>query len=390
MRMRVGLAMAVAASILFAACGSGATTAPSAAAPSVAAPSAAASAAASAPASAAASAAASQAAVVSPGASASASCVAQDPNLKVGLVTDVGGLNDKSFNHDAYLGLQRAQCELGATVDVIQSSEQSQYVPNLTTFAQKGDSLVIAVGFLMANAVYTVAKQYPNVKFAAIDTAPADAKGNTVNLPNVANLLFHEQESGYLVGYMAGLMEKGKVGKATTNTISYMGGLSIPPVNRYIAGYIAGAKAADPGITIIGGYSQSFTDQTIGKSIGLNHISRGSSILFQVAGASGLGYLQAAVDKGVYGIGADADQNYIAPQTIITSAIKKVDVAVFLTIQNVKNNSFKGGDNEFTLQNGATGFATPNSVVPQSIVQQVNAIADQIKSGQIVPPTTIP
>ncbi|MDA8202427.1 MAG: BMP family ABC transporter substrate-binding protein, partial [Chloroflexi bacterium] len=150
------------------------------------------------------------------------------------------------------------------------------------------------------------------------------------------------------------------------------------------------AKAADPGITIIGGYSQSFTDQTIGKSIGLNHISRGSSILFQVAGASGLGYLQAAVDKGVYGIGADADQNYIAPQTIITSAIKKVDVAVFLTIQNVKNNSFKGGDNEFSMQNDATGFATPNSVVPQSIVQQVNAIADQIKSGQIVPPTTIP
>ena len=384
--------MAVAASILFAACGSGATTAPSVAAPSAAAPSAAASAAASAPASAsaAASAAASQAAVVSPGASASANCVAQDPNLKVGLVTDVGGLNDKSFNHLAYVGLQRAQCELGATVDVIQSSEQSQYVPNLTTFAQKGDSLVIAVGFLMANAVYTVATQYPNVKFAAIDTAPADAKGNTVNLPNVANLLFHEQESGYLVGYMAGLMEKGKVGKATTNTISYMGGLSIPPVNRYIAGYIAGAKAADPGITIIGGYSQSFTDQTIGKSIGLNHISRGSSILFQVAGASGLGYLQAAVDKGVYGIGVDADQNYVAPQTIITSAIKKVDVAVFLTIQNVKNNSFKGGDNEFTLQNGATGFAPPNSVVPQSIVQQVNAIADQIKSGQIVPPTDIP
>lgn len=305
-------------------------------------------------------------------------------------MTDVGGLNDKSFNHLAYLGLQQAECQLGITGNVIQSSEQSQYVPNLTTFASQGYNLVIAVGFLMANAVYTVAQQYPNIHFAAIDTAPADAKGNTVNLPNVANLFFHEQESGYTVGYMAGLMEKGKVGAATTGTIGWMGGLSIPPVNRYIAGYIAGAKAADPSIKILGGYSQSFTDQTTAKSIGLNQISRGASILFQVAGASGLGYLQAAVEKHVYGIGVDADQNYVAPATIITSAIKKVNVAVFLTIQNLKNGTFKGGDNEFTLQNNATGFAPPNSAVPANIVSQVQQVEQQIKSGQVVPPDTIP
>jgi len=383
--LRVGVAMATMAVILFGACSSAATTAPTAA-PATAAPATAAPATA-APAS---MAPASAAAMASPAASAAASCVPNNPNFKVGLVTDVGGLNDKSFNHLAYLGLQAAECQLGVTGDVIQSSEQSQYVPNLTTFAQKGDNLVIAVGFLMANAVYTVAQQYPKVHFGAIDTAPADAKGNTVNLPNVANLFFHEQESGYTVGYMAGLLEKNKIGKATTNTISWMGGLSIPPVDRYIAGYIAGAKAADPSITILGGYSQSFTDQTVAKSLGLNHISRGSSILFQVAGASGLGYLQAAVDQGVYGIGVDADQNYVAPATIITSAIKKVDVAVFLTIQNLLNNTFKGGDNEFTLQNNATGFAPPNSVVPADIVAQVQAVENQIKSGAIVPPTTIP
>jgi basic membrane protein A len=388
--VRMGFAVAATAAILFGACSSAATTAPAAAPASAAAASAAP--ASVAPASAAASqAAASQAAVVaSPGASAAASCVAPNPNFKVGLVTDVGGLNDKSFNHLAYLGVEQAQCQLGATVEVIQSSEQAQYVPNLTTFAQKGDNLVIAVGFLMANAVYTVATQYPKVHFAAVDTAPADAKGNTVNLPNVANLFFHEQESGYAVGYLAGLMEKDKVGAATTNTISYMGGLAIPPVDRYIAGYIAGAKAADPSITIIGGYSQSFTDQTIAKSIGLNHISRGSSILFQVAGSSGLGYLQAAVDKGVYGIGVDADQNYVAPATIITSAIKKVNVAVFLTIQHLMQGTFQAGDNEFTLKDNATGFAPPNSAVPASIVAQVQQVEDQIASGAIVPPMTIP
>jgi basic membrane protein A len=323
-------------------------------------------------------------------ASAAASCVPNNPNFRVGLVTDVGGLNDKSFNHLAYLGLQQAECQLGVTGEVVQSTEQSQYVPNLTSFAQKGDNLVIAVGFLMANAVYTVATEYPKIHFAAIDTAPADAKGNTVNMPNVANLFFHEQESGYTVGYMAALMEKGKVGAATSGTIGWMGGLSIPSVNRYIAGYIAGAKAADPSIKILGGYSQSFTDQTTAKAIGLNQISRGATILFQVAGGSGLGYLQAAVEQKVYGIGVDADQNYVAPSTIITSAIKKVNVAVFQTIQGLLNGTFKAGDNEFTLQNQATGFSPPNSAVPASIVSQVQQIEQEIGGGKITPPATIP
>ena len=374
--LRKLLAMTAVAVILFGACSSAATTAPTAA-PATPAPATAA------PASAA-------AAMASPAASAAASCVPSNPNFTVGLVTDVGGLNDKSFNHLAYVGLLQAECQLGVTGEVVQSSEQSQYVPNLTSFAQKGDNLVIAVGFLMANAVYTVATEYPKIHFAAIDTAPADAKGNTVNLPNVANLFFHEQESGYTVGYLAALMEKGKVGAATSGTIGWMGGLSIPSVNRYIAGYIAGAKAADPSIKILGGYSQSFTDETTAKAIGLNQISRGATILFQVAGGSGLGYLQAAVDQKVYGIGVDADQNYVAPSTIITSAIKKVNVAVFQTIQGLLNGTFKAGDNEFTLQNQATGFAPPNSAVPASIVSQVQQIEQEIGSGQITPPATIP
>jgi len=306
----------------------------------------------------------------------------------VGLVTDVGGLNDKSFNHLAYLGLQAARAKYHIVARVVESHAQTDYVPNLTHFAQQHSGLTIAVGFLMQSAIYSVAKAYPRQKFAIIDGAPNDAKGNVVNLPNVANLFFKEQESGYLVGVIAGLMEKQKVGKATHNTIGYMGGLSIPPVNRYIAGYVAGAKRVDPGIKILGGYSQSFTDQGKGKALGLTQISSGADILFQVAGASGLGYLAAAQQKGVYGIGVDADQGYLGP-FVITSALKRVNVAVERTIRAAQTGFFMAGDHHFSVKNSATGFAKTSAIVPQSIVRQALTFQRMIKNGQIVPPTTI-
>lgn len=307
----------------------------------------------------------------------------------VGLVTDVGGLNDKSFNHLAYVGVKTAQAKYGITPKVVESTSQASYVPNLTHFAQQGDALVIAVGFLMANAVYQVAKEYPKVHFAIIDSSPTNSKGQTVNLPNVANLYFKEQESGYLVGVIAGRMEKDHVGKATHNVIGYMGGVSIPPVNRYIAGYVAGAQKVDPGVKILGGYSQSFTDENAGKQIGLTQISQNADILFAVAGSSGLGYLAAAQEKNVYGIGVDANQGYLG-KYVITSALKKVDVAVEQTIHAVQEGTFKSGDHIFSMKNDATGFAPPSSLVPKNIVDQANADAKKIANGTIVPPSTIP
>ncbi|HWE60325.1 MAG TPA: BMP family ABC transporter substrate-binding protein, partial [Chloroflexota bacterium] len=183
--------------------------------------------------------------------------------VHVGLVLDVGGRDDKSFNQLAYEGATAAQKKYGIQFNYVQSPTVSDqvYYEELARFARAKDDLVIGVGFLMSKAMLKVAQQFPNEHFAIIDSSPQDAKGNTVNLPNVANIYFREQESGYLVGYMAGLMEKGKVGKATHNVIGTMGGISIPPVNRYIAGYIQGARAADPSIKIKLGYSQSFTDE---------------------------------------------------------------------------------------------------------------------------------
>ncbi|HEY8283996.1 MAG TPA: BMP family ABC transporter substrate-binding protein [Chloroflexota bacterium] len=312
-------------------------------------------------------------------------------SLRVGIVLDVGGIDDKGFNHMAYLGGLAAQKKYGATFKYVQTTTSSDalYYANLSTFARQGYDLVFGIGFLMQPSMYKVAKAYPNIHFGLVDGAPTDAKGNTVNLPNVANLFFREQESGYLVGYMAGLMEKNKVGAATHNVIGAMGGLSIPPVNRYIAGYYQGARTADPSIKVLLGYSNSFTDQSVSLNLGLHQASKNADILFAVAGAAGLGYLKAAQEKNVYGIGVDSDQAYLGPY-MMTSAVKKVDQAVLETIGNLASGKFKGGNNSFNLSNGATGYGTVGKMVPQSIVDQVKAQAKLVASGKIVPTTVIP
>ena len=310
-------------------------------------------------------------------------------SIKVGLVTDVGGLNDKSFNALANQGRLDAQSQLGVTTSVIESKKQEDYVPNLTTFAQQGYDLVIAVGFLMTNATWTVAKQFPNVKFAIIDGAPANAKGDTENLPNVANLFFKEQEAGYLVGVIAATMAKNKVGKATHNTVCSMGGIPIPPVDHYIAGYQDAVKTISPTTTILNGYSNDFVDQAKGKEVGLNHISKGCDILFQVAGGSGLGYIAAAKEKGVYAIGVDADQKDAAPGTVITSALKRVNKAVFDTTKAVKDGKYAAGDNFFSATNDGIGFGTLDAIVPADAKSAADQALADIKSGKIKPKDTV-
>ncbi|MDE3100850.1 MAG: BMP family ABC transporter substrate-binding protein [Chloroflexota bacterium] len=334
----------------------------------------------------------------SPSPSAAASSAAAVPTVaptatakavKVGLVTDVGGLNDKSFNALANQGRLDAEKDLKVQTSVTESKKQEDYVPNLTNYAQQGYDLVIAVGFLMTNATWKVAKQFPNVKFAIIDGAPADDSGNTQNLPNVANLFFKEQEAGYLVGVIAATMAKNKVGKATHNTVCSMGGIPIPPVDRYIAGYQDAVKTISPTTTILNGYSNDFVDQAKGKEVGLSHISKSCDILFQVAGASGLGYIAAAKEKGVYAIGVDADQAYVAPGTVLTSALKRVNKAVYDTVLAVTTNSFKAGDNFFSAANDGVGYGTLDAVVPADAKAAADQALAGIKSGKITPKDTV-
>jgi basic membrane protein A len=305
----------------------------------------------------------------------SSSSAAPSGKFKVGLVTDTGGLNDRSFNHLAYVGVQRAQSQLGIQIRVLTSKSGADYLPNLTTLSQQGYSLVIPVGFLMADATNAVAKQFPNVKFAMVDSDATAQKGNP---KNIEGLLFEEQQAGYLAGYLAGLYAKTHGYKM----ISSVGGQKIPPVDHYIAGYQAGAKVADPGITTLNGYSQDFTDEAKCKQVALNQIAQGSKVVFQVAGGCGLGALSAAQQKGVQGIGVDADQSYLG-SFILTSAEKKVDVAVFNAIKAAMNGQFVAASNVTNnIANDGVGYGKMGPA-GLKFTPQIAKIYQEIKSGKI-------
>lgn len=321
------------------------------------------------------------------GASASAkSTTARQTKAKpfIVLVTDINQLNDHGFNQLAYQGLLRAQKELGVRGAVYQSPSGAAYIPNLSQAARKGADLVISVGFDQATALAKVAKQFPKTHFAIIDVDQTTLSGKP---KNVEGLIFREQEVGYLAGYLAGLVEKAKGGKAAIGSV---GGQKQPPVDRYIAGYRAGALKAYPGIKLMNTYSQDWVDQAKCKQAALDQISAGASIVFQVAGGCGLGALDAAKEKGVWGIGVDADQSYLGPE-VLTSAMKRVDNSVFATIKQVIAGKFAGGTNAvFSLKNGGVGLGKISPKVPKSFVTKVQQIAKAIATGKITNiPTTV-
>jgi basic membrane protein A and related proteins len=304
--------------------------------------------------------------------------------LRVGLVTDIGGLNDRSFNQGNYEGLLRAERELGVEGRVLQSKRAADYVPNLSTLARQDYDLVVAVGFLMADATDVVAQRFPDTLFAIVDVPQASLKHRPTN---VRGLVFKEQEGGYLAGYLAGLMVEEQGGRQVVSTV---GGIKIPPVDRYIAGFQAGAKAANPGVTTLNGYSQDFVDQARCKEIALEQIDRGSQVVMQVAGGCGLGALDAARERNVWGIGADADQSFLGPH-ILSSALKLNPVSIFQTIESVRERSFRGGeDTVFDVKSGAVGLGQISPRVPNEIVARVNQIQEDLAAGRITDiPTTL-
>lgn len=324
-------------------------------------------------------------------------------SVTVALVTDIGGLNDGGFNQLSYAGYTKAQKQYGFKSVVIQTQSQNDYVQNLTTAAQQAD-MVIAVGFLMQTPLDRVAKQFPTKKFAIVDgcAVPDPNTGACENLSNVAQLFFKEQEAGCIVGAMAAQMEldgKAKVPKLLgRNTIGAVGGLPIPPVNRYIAGYKYCAKKVDPKVNVVVSYSNDFTDPAKCKAAAESQITdKQADIIFQVAGGCGIGVLDAATAKNVYSIGVDADQSKDssgkARPSVITSALKRVDTAVYDIINNAETNqyaAFVASPSKFDLAHDGVGFATPSSDVPQDAVQTATNYENMIKSGQLTPPENVP
>jgi basic membrane protein A len=276
--------------------------------------------------------------------------------------------------------LKNAETKLGINGRVFISKSSADYIPNLSTGARSYD-LVIGVGFLMADQMAAVAKRFPDTKFAIVDYPAAALKGAP---KNARGILFAEQEAGCLAGVAAATESK-------SGTIGSVGGQKIPPVDHYIAGYQYCAKKVKPGIKTLNDYSQDFVDQAKCKEIALNQIGEQADVVFQVAGGCGLGAIQAAKDNKDWGIGVDADQFYLGKQ-VLTSALKKVDVGVYDTINLAGGAKWKGGvDGLYNAKNGGVGYGKVSSAAPKraALIAKLNAWTKQLASGKVKPPSTV-
>jgi basic membrane protein A and related proteins len=309
--------------------------------------------------------------------------------VTVSLVSDVGHFNDKSFNQSQLEGLNKAKSDLGITGVPLQSNSASDYLPNLTSAIRRNSDLIISAGFLLAPATATVAKRYPDRHFAITDypveADPFADKSGKVLTPNVMGLTYAANESGCLVGVLAAKMAE-KMGK---KIIGAVGGLKIPPVDIWIAGYRFCATKAVPGTKVLVNYSQDFVASDKCKTQAQNLISQGAQVLFQVAGLCGLGTLKAADDAGIWGIGVDKDQ-YNDAKRVMTSGVKRVDVGVFDAIKAVQDGKFKGGsDLLFNLKNDGMSVGKINPAVPQKFIDEMNKYKQQIISGQLKVPSAL-
>jgi basic membrane protein A len=312
--------------------------------------------------------------------------------FKAAFNTDTAGLNDKSFNHLGNIGRLKAQNELGIQTKVYVSATESDYLPNAVSAAQWGAKAVVENGFLLADATNTAAKQFPDVKWAITDYPRVALADKPVN---AYGLTFRSEQSGFLVGYLAGEMAKAKLGPTGASSeklvLSAVGGKKIPSVDNWIAGYRAGAKAVDPSFKVLIDYSNDFTPATSPKckEIALKHISSGAQAVFQVAGGCGLGALQAAKASKVWGIGVDADQAYLGPH-ILTSGVKRVDTAVYTFYKLASEGKLGAGkDLVFDLKNKGQDVGKISNRVPQAFITKMNAEKAKIISGAISVPDAL-
>lgn len=307
--------------------------------------------------------------------------------LKIGLVTDQGGVNDKSFNQSAWEGVQKAMKELGIDGKYVESKQETDYEKNLDLFATEGYDMVLGVGFLMGDALAKKAKQYPNIKFAIVDNAYFPAKAGdpdpyATDLKNVTSLMFAEDQVGYLAGVLAGCMSK-------SGTVCSVSGQEIPPVVRFVTGFQTGAKAQNPSIKTLNTYIPSFVDPAKGKETGASMIGQGCDIVFGVGGNTGNGGLLAASQAGKAAIGVDVDQYNTYPEikaSLMTSAMKNVDAAVFNAIKNLQGGSLKAGIVTSDVKNGGIGLAPFHdwdSKVDQKCKDAVAKAIEGLKAGTI-------
>jgi basic membrane protein A len=301
--------------------------------------------------------------------------------LKVGLVTDVGKVNDGTFNQFAYEGLKRAESELGVQINYIETQAQTDYEKNMEQFASQGYDMIIAVGFLMGDALKANAAKHPNIKYAIVDFSYDPV------IPNVRGMVFAEDQAGYLAGALAASLTK-------SGTIGVVGGMEIPPVQKYVMGYENGAKSIKSDINVKKVYIDSFTDRARGAEAAKDFMSQGADIIFGAGGQTGSGGIQAAAQAGIYVIGVDQDeyvttfQNGKAPGSdkIVSSAMKRVDNAVFIAIKDAASGTFTGGTqlNDAKSQGvGLAPFHDADAAVPADVKTKLDTILKGLADGTV-------
>ncbi|HEY3352674.1 MAG TPA: BMP family ABC transporter substrate-binding protein [Polyangia bacterium] len=278
---------------------------------------------------------------------------ATKPRARIGLVFDVGGRGDKSFNDSAHEGLERAARELGVLAQYLEPGDGSDRESGIRLLAAEGFDLVIGVGFMFSDDMYAVAQEYPRTRFASVDYAKFGPNGFVVPPPNMVALKFREEEGAFLVGALAAL-------RSRTHTVGFVGGMDIPLIRRFEAGYRAGAGHVCPSCRVVAGFAgvtaDAFKNPAKGKELALAQYGAGADIIFHASGSTGLGVFEAARERGTYAIGVDADQYREAPGRIFTSMIKRVDVSVFDTVKAVIDGTFQGGVRTFGLAEGGIDY----------------------------------
>jgi basic membrane protein A and related proteins len=307
--------------------------------------------------------------------------------ISVAFVTDTAGVNDRGFNEFSLAGVEQAAEELGVETRVYTSTTEEDYVPNLTAAAEDGHDLVVSAGFLIQPSVVQVAEEYPDTSFVGVDHfygGEGCEDAGTCELPNTLGLQYPSEESGYLAGIVAAMMSE-------SNTVSSVGGIKIPSVDNWIAGYQQGARDTNADVKTLNAYSQDFSDQAKCKEIALDQISQGSDVVFQVAGDCGLGAIDAACEGGKFAIGVDADQS-AQGECVITSGLKPLQTSVFSVIESFVNGEFAGGENvTFGLADlpDAELLAPFTDAVPQEVQDAAADALEKLKSGEIDPPATL-
>ena len=300
---------------------------------------------------------------------------AEAVDLKVGLVTDLGGVEDQSFNQSAWEGLQKAAEDFGVEVNYLSSSTDADYAPNIETFVDEEYDLIISVGFLLADATRAAAEANPDTMFAIIDDS------SCADLPNVSCLTFKAEQSSYLVGYVAGLMTE-------KNNIGFVLGMAGDAMHPFGYGYFAGALDANPDVTCQMANANNFGDPATGSTLTTNFVTNGADIVFHAAGATGTGVISEAQAKGIMAIGVDSDQSVLAPDTVITSAMKRVDNAVYATVEALVNGTLEGGLAVFDINNGGVDIAPTTDLLTDDVIKAVEEVKATLEAGEITFPAT--